>query len=235
MKPQSLYLLSAALLFAAAALVIPAAVRVSGSGEPASLVFVIDAGHGGEDGGAVGADGLLESDVNLDVALRLDQLLGLCGVASVLTRDSPSIPYPETAATVQARKRADQERRAAIVNCTQGAVLVSIHQNKYPSAGPSGAQVFYGSVPGSEDFAKHLQTLFSVLGGNKRLATPISEEIYLLREAHCPAVLIECGFLSNPEELRLLHTDEYRMKLAVVIAAGCIGQLDELEHAYGKT
>ncbi len=222
------------MLFLCASISIPTAIFVFRGNGAAPLTFVIDAGHGGEDGGAVGADGTLESEVNLAVALRLEQMLALCGFPAVMTRRSEEISYPDAAKTIRDRKRADQEYRAALINGTDGAVLLSIHQNQYSTAGPRGAQVFYSSTPGSEDFAKEMQARLAVLCGDHRKAAPISPEIFLLKEARCPAILIECGFLSNPEELCLLQSETYQTKLAVVMTAACIARRTELEKAYGK-
>ncbi len=222
------------LLVVCIALSIPASIMVFQEQGEERLTFVIDAGHGGEDGGAVGGDGSLESEINLAVALRLDQLLGLCGISALLTRDSAELIYPDSAVTIREKKRADQEYRVSLVNRTERAVLLSIHQNKYSSPGPRGAQVFYGKVDGSEELAKEVQDKLAILCGDHRKAAPISPEIYLMREAHCPAVLVECGFLSNPEEMELLIDDEYQTKLAAALTAGCIGQLKELERVYGE-
>ncbi len=223
-----------ALLIVSIAFSIPASVLVFQGQGGGRLTFVVDAGHGGEDGGAVGTDGTLESEVNLAIALRLDQLLGLCGLSTVLTRDSAELIYPDSAVTTRERKRADLEYRISVVNRTDQAVLLSIHQNKYSSSGPRGAQVFYGKVEGSEAFAKTAQEKLAVLCGEHRKAAPISPDIYLMRESHCPAILVECGFLSNPEELVLLISEPYQTKLALAIAAACISQYNELENYYGK-
>lgn len=231
------YALLAALLslLGASILCAPLSQRVFRREDSSRVVMIVDAGHGGEDGGAVGADGLKESDVNLSVALRLDLLLGLCGIPSKLTRDTDSIAYPDSATTTRQRKRADQEFRAALIRGTENAVLLSIHQNNYTAPGPKGAQVFYGHAPGSRQFAAVMQDMLSVRCGDHRKAAPISDDIYLLRQAACPSILVECGFLSNPEELALLKTDTYRTKLALALAAGCLRQYRELEAAYGKS
>ena len=231
------YVLLTALLslLGASLLCVPLSRRVFRQSGDAHVVVIVDAGHGGEDGGAVSTDGLKESEVNLAVALRLDQLLGLCGIPSKLTRDSDAITYPDSAETTRQRKRADQEYRAALIRNTEKAVLLSIHQNNYTTHGPKGAQVFYGRVPGSREFAVVMQDALAVLCGDHRKAAAISDEIYLLRQAACPSILVECGFLSNAEELALLKTDAYRLKLALVLAAGCRMQYRELEAHYGKS
>ena len=234
MKFRYVMLTAFCLILGSAVMSVPLARHVFRSSAGGHVVIVVDPGHGGEDGGAVSADGLKESSVNLAVALRLDMLLGLCGIPAILTRDSDEIAYPDSAVTTRQRKRADQEYRAALIGRTEKAVLLSIHQNNFTDPAPKGAQVFYGSVSGSEEFAKELQEQLSHLCGNHRKSTPISEDVYLLRQAACPSVLVECGFLSNPEELGLLKTDAYRTKLAMALAVGCMRQYPKLEERYGK-
>ncbi|MCD7750014.1 MAG: N-acetylmuramoyl-L-alanine amidase [Oscillospiraceae bacterium] len=184
-------------------------------------VMVIDAGHGGADGGAVAADGTLESDLNLDIALRLEALAAFWGVDTVMTRNSAEIDYPVEATTLAAMKRADQYARAALVNSTAGAVLISIHQNNYPAAAPWGIQVFYGSAAGSDTLATVLQENLTgqLCSNTRRLAEPIDSSIYLMKKAACTAVLVECGFLSNPDDLSQPQTEAYRLELATVILA----------------
>lgn len=228
------YLLPLILLIPVVLLVSPRKASSAFSGTAASLTFVIDAGHGGEDGGAVSDDGWKESDINLAIARKLDLLLGLCGLSTTMTRTDDHIAYPDGAETIRQRKRADMEYRAALVNSQERPVLVSIHQNKYSTPGPRGAQVFYGKAEGSREFAVSMQARLAVLCGDHRKAAPISEEIYLLREAVCPSILVECGFLSSPEELALLKTDTYQTKLAAALTAGCLEHLRDLEKIYGE-
>ena len=182
-------------------------------------VLVIDPGHGGADGGAVASDGTMESGVNLDIALRLEALARFWGVDVVMTRESEDIAYPDSAASIAAKKVADQHARVGLVNNTPGAVLLSIHQNNYPAAAPHGIQVFYGPAAGGQDLAETAQSNLTALlcPDNRRLATPIGQDIYLMKNVNCPAVLVECGFLSNPGDLANLKTDTYRMKLAAVL------------------
>lgn len=184
-----------------------------------SHTMIIDPGHGGEDGGAVAADGSLEADLNLAIALRLDQLARLCGVPTVLTRSSEHIDYPTDADTISARKTADQRQRVDLINRTPNGILISIHQNWYPASIPHGAQVLYAKTAFSQEFGKmlHAQILFALDNENRRVASPISEDIYLMRKINCPAVLVECGFLSNPEELARLKDPNYELKLSMVM------------------
>jgi len=185
----------------------------------AARVLIIDAGHGGEDGGAQSSDGLLESGVNLDIVLRMESLCSLMGIPYILTRDSDNIQYPDTAVTTSSRKSYDQKQRAELVNSFENKALISIHQNNFPDPRPKGAQVLYSAYDGSRELGElmHKNLILQLYPENRRVASPISEKIYLLRVAKCPSVLVECAFLSNPEEAMLLKTDEYKTSLAMVI------------------
>ena len=189
--------------------------------EPVPPVLVIDAGHGGADGGAVASDGTLESDINLDIALRLEALARFWGVTPVMTRASADIAYPSEAGSIAAKKVADQHARVGLVNNTPGAVLLSIHQNNYPAASPHGIQVFFGPVAGSDAFAQIAQGNLTaqLCPDNRRVASPIDRGVYLMKSVNCPAVLVECGFLSNPDDLQSLKSETYRTKLAAVLLA----------------
>ncbi len=182
-------------------------------------VLVIDAGHGGADGGAVAADGTLESDINLDIALRLEALARFWGVESVMTREGKDIHYPADATSIAAKKVADQHARVGLVNNTPGAVLLSIHQNKYPAAAPHGIQVFFADAAGSDTLAEIAQSNLTALvcPNNRRVATAVDNRVYLMEKVTCPAVLVECGFLSNPDDLASLRSGTYRLKLAAVL------------------
>ena len=184
-----------------------------------SRTLVIDPGHGGDDGGAVSTDGIQEADINLSIGNRLFTLAELCGIPVVRTRDSSKLSYPKDAQTIAARKVADQKQRVAFINETPNAILISIHQNQFPTAQPHGAQVLYGTVVDSAGFGQMLQEQLIMLldRENRRVAAPISDDIYLTKHVNCPAVLVECGFLSNPEECARLQTDEYQLQLTLTI------------------
>ncbi|MCL2409270.1 MAG: N-acetylmuramoyl-L-alanine amidase [Oscillospiraceae bacterium] len=190
------------------------------------LTLIIDPGHGGADGGAVSANGLRESEVNLDIAQRLDQLMGFFGVRTVMTRDSEDITYSPSADTIRAKKVEDTRNRVSLINSIENAVLISIHQNTYPSPGPSGTQVLFARTAGSEAFAKSMQQLFITAMGsqNRRTATRVPGNVFLMNQVTVPAILVECAFLSNPEEEALLKTGEYRLKIAAIISAGFLSQ-----------
>ena len=185
-----------------------------------SYTLVIDAGHGGEDGGAVSISGISESHINLSIACKLEDILALYGVqAEMLRREDISLHSPE-ADTLRKKKVSDLHNRVSRVEEIPSALLVSIHQNSYPDSRYRGAQVFYGKVSGSEDLAKHVQmTLNETLGSyHTRTAKKIPESIYLMKKVTCPAILVECGFLTHPEEEALLRTDTYQQKIAACIA-----------------
>ena len=188
----------------------------------AASVLIIDPGHGGLDGGAVASDGTKESAVNLSISLRLRDLCLLFGVPCLMTRSSEDLPYPPELTTIREKKVWDQRRRIALVNETENAVLLSVHQNKYPDARPSGTQVIYGQGEASACFGSIMHELLRacLCPENRRVAAPAPESIYLLRQARRPAILAECGFLSNPAELALLRSPEYQTELAAVLFAG---------------
>lgn len=181
--------------------------------------IVIDAGHGGEDGGAVSCTGVPESGINLEISLRLDDLFHLLGYDTVMVRTTDISVYTE-GSTLAQKKASDLKNRVKLVNETENSVLLSIHQNIYSESKYYGAQVFYAGSSSSEELAKQLQAAFvsTVNPGSIRQAKKASG-LYLMEHITRPGVLIECGFLTNPEEEAKLRTPEYQKKLCCVIAA----------------
>ncbi len=181
---------------------------------------VIDAGHGGEDGGAVSVSGAIESQINLDIALRLDQILGLYGVNTVLLRDSDVSLHDPDAQTLRQKKVSDLHNRVAAIQALENPVVISIHQNTYTSSQYHGAQVFYANGELSLPFAQITQATLkqAVDPGNERQPTAIPESVYLMNHISCRAILVECGFLSNPQEDALLQSPGYQTKLATALA-----------------
>ena len=179
---------------------------------------VIDAGHGGEDGGAVSVSGFPESGYNLAIALRLQELIRLLGYDTKMIRTEDVSVYTN-GQTLSQKKGSDLKERVRIVNESDGAILLSIHQNHFPDPELHGAQVFYGKAEESEALAKQIQDLFlaSVNKGSRRQIKK-AEGVYLMEHILVPGVLIECGFLSNPQEENLLRDPEYQKKLSAVIA-----------------
>ncbi len=192
------------------------AIEVPGS---ARQTLVLDPGHGGLDGGAVSSDGTAESGLNLEIAQKTRDLARLFGDEPVMTRESEQLDYPESEQSIHAKKVWDQKRRVEQINAAECGVLISIHQNKYPDPRPSGTQVFYGKTSGSAELGVllHENLTQCLCPDNRRVAAPISESIYLMKNVSCPAVLVECGFLSNRAETELLRSDEYQKKLALIL------------------
>ena len=199
-------------------------VPVSGAGQGnAPRMVVIDPGHGGQDGGAVAADGTAESEINLAVSLRLEGLLRFAGVPTEMTRREDVMVCDPGLATMRQRKVSDIHNRVELVNGIPGAVLLSIHQNSLPSSPVThGAQAFRNREPEAETLAQTMQDTLNTVVNTHRAKKPkqISESIYLMNHVTVPAVLVECGFLSNEEETARLRQGEYQTKLAVAIAAG---------------
>ena len=181
--------------------------------------IVIDPGHGGEDGGAVSCTGRMESEYNLAISRRLDDLLHLLGYRTRMTRTSDVSIYT-TGSTLAQKKVSDLKERVRIVNETGNALLVSIHQNQFSDSRYSGAQVFYAKTAGSKDLGQKLQAeLVAALNpDSNRKSKPVSG-VYLLENIPCAGVLVECGFLSNPQEEAMLRNTDYQKKLCCVLAA----------------
>lgn len=187
-------------------------------------LMVIDAGHGGVDGGAVSIDGTRESDINLAIALRLEQLAAFCGVETVMTRvtDSSSLQM------LSYSEHRDLANRAEIANNAGDAVLISIHQNFFSTTQPKGAQVLYSSNELSRRLAEQLQhNLVSCLDPeNRRLAVPAPDRLYLTSNVNCPAILVECGFMSNFSDIEKLKDKDYQSALALVLMASYLQTRD---------
>lgn len=180
---------------------------------------IIDPGHGGIDGGATSCTGVLESGINLEIGLRLNDLLGLLGHDTVMIRTTDTSVYTE-GNTIAAQKVSDLKERARICNETENAVLISIHQNTFSDSRYGGAQVFYAPTKGSQSLATALQNGFCAeLNPGSSRRCKAAESVYLLQNIRCTGVLLECGFLSNPEEEAKLRSAEYQQKICCVIAA----------------
>lgn len=190
-------------------------------------VIILDPGHGGEDGGALSAAGDRESDINLAIALKLDQLMGLCGVPTVLTRSEDVSLHDSSASTLREKKVSDLHNRVELVEGIDGGLLLSIHQNSYSDPRYSGAQVFYGEAESSQLWGEYTQEVLRLTlnPDNTRTAKEIPDTVYLMGHISCPAILVECGFLSNGEEASLLLTAGYQKKTATALAGACLQYL----------
>lgn len=179
--------------------------------------IVIDAGHGGIDGGATSCTGVLESQINLEICLKLEDLFHLLGYQTKMIRRTDISVYT-SGETIAAKKVSDLRQRVKLVKETEHPVLISIHQNMFSDSKYSGAQVFYAS--NSEDLAQELQnSLVKNLNPGSNRACKRADGVYLMQHIDCVGILVECGFLSNPEEEAKLRNKKYQQKLCCVI--GC--------------
>ena len=186
------------------------------------LTITIDAGHGGEDGGTSSAAGLVEKEVNLDIANMLCDMLKASGINVIMTRTEDKLLYDRNTDYHGRKKKLDLAARLAIADSTPDAVFISIHMNSFTDPKYSGMQVWYSpNDPLSQDIAEIIQQTNQTMlqPENNRKIKCATSSINLLYNAKCPAVLIECGFLSNEYEASLYETDEYRQKVAFTIFA----------------
>lgn len=223
----SAILLAVALFFFAGGRV-RSGVMVS-STHPESPVIIIDPGHGGIDGGAIGKNGVVEKDLNLEISLQLRDLLAVSGFSVVMTRDSDISIYDEGSQSVREKKRSDMRNRLKIMEDIPGAMVISVHQNQFEQSKYAGAQMFYGkNNPVSKQLAQNIQTAFSTLlqPDNKREIKPGGKDLYLLWQCDNPIVLVECGFISNPEECANLCDPGYQRQVAFTILAGLLDTME---------
>ena len=188
-----------------------------------SRTVIIDAGHGGEDGGAVGKGGVVEKDINLPIAMKTAESLKKSGYDVVLTRDGDYAVYSEEARTLREKKVSDIHNRFAIIEDSGDCIFVSIHMNHFDSAYVCGAQTFYsGNNPESKKLADSVQSTIKTLvqPENERVTKKATSSIYLLYYAQVPAIMVECGFISNENEAAKLQTTEYQNQMAAAIAEG---------------
>ena len=196
---------------------------ISTSGDPdrpEKMTVIIDAGHGGEDGGTVGVNGLIEKDVNLDISNILCDMLRASGVNVVMTRTDDRLLYDRNTDYQGRKKKLDLAARLAIADKTPNALLISIHMNSFTDPQYAGLQVWYSpNNTGSSALAELIraENRDMLQPGNNRRTKEATSAINLLHNASCPAVLVECGFLSNPEEAKLFESYEYKRKVAFAI------------------
>lgn len=196
-----------------------------GSGVDDRKTVIVDAGHGGFDGGAVADDGTPEKDINLSISLKLASMLRFHGYNVILTRNTDRGTEIDSSQPIANRKKSDMGERLKIINENPDAVFVSIHLNKFTSSSAVGAQVFYSpNNPLSHELGFSLQKTVKALlqPENERTIKKGTKSTYLLYKAQIPAVIVECGFLSNKKELALLKSDEYGSKMAFAILCGIL-------------
>lgn len=198
-----------------------------------SAVVVIDAGHGGRDPGASGRSGITEDKVNLKIALKLRRLIEQGGGTAIMIREDDSGLYTEGGDRLETRKSQDLKNRHALINSCGADILISIHLNSFPQSQYFGAQTFYmKNEEKSKKLAESIQEeLIKVLNrGNERKAKT-TDSIYILKNNNMPGALVECGFLSNHEEERLLDDEHYQEKIAWSIFVGIVKYMEEEKKA----
>ena len=190
------------------------------------LTVIIDAGHGDPDGGAVAGDGTEEAELNLAVAKKLEIILQNAGCKVIMTRsDSMGIHNQDGKTSISQKKNEDMRKRRSIQANSGGDMFISVHMNKFEQTDCYGAQVvFQASDAPSEQLAMCIQSALKtgIDNGNKREAMANKSGIYLLKNVPIPSVIVECGFISNRDELALLKTEEYQSKIAWAIYMGIV-------------
>lgn len=189
---------------------------------------IVDAGHGGDDGGAIGIDGTVEKDFNFDIALKLEKILKFYGFNVIMTRTQDVMTCDDGLDSLRKRKISDIHNRFELMRKNPDAIFISVHQNIFEDSSQHGTQVFYsGNDERSKELAEAIQTsvTLTLQRKNDRVVKKSGSGIYLLYHAKIPAVLVECGFISNSDEVKKLKDESYRMKLAILIADGLLKYL----------
>lgn len=181
--------------------------------------IAIDAGHGGIDGGAVSISGIPESQINLEIAQRLNDLLHLLGYQTLMLRTTDTSLHTD-GSTISAQKISDLKHRVKIIEDSKASILISIHQNTFSDKRYRGAQVFYHSDEKSIALAGQVQNnLIQTINNGSNRKPKAAKGIYLMEHLPCPGILIECGFLTNTAEEALLRSEGYQKQISSVIAA----------------
>ncbi len=202
---------------------------VSVNTENIGLYILIDAGHGGMDGGTSAADGTMEKDINLQIAKKLNSFLMASGYKTVMLRNDDELIGDNSLSTIRARKVSDIRKRLEIAESYPDSLLISIHQNYYSVPKYYGAQVFYSPNSSQSDVLAQSvqQSLVNMLQpDNNRKIKPVGTNIYLLYNCTIPAIMVECGFLSNVNEAEKLKTENYQTQIAFSIMQGITDYLE---------
>jgi N-acetylmuramoyl-L-alanine amidase len=227
MKKKTFFSIIALIILAAIVLCVSLSYASKAAAAPADAkVIVIDAGHGGVDTGVVSKNGVKESDFNLKMTFLLRDLLKEAGFKVVLTRENENGLYGDA---VIKRKKADMEARKKIIQQARPDIVISIHANKFPSSERRGAQVFFDEYNNAGKLlADSIQSNVNLLNKEfvKRDFDALAGDYFLLKCSKAPSVIMECGFLSNPEDEILLTDNEYCKRLAFCIYGGIVGYLE---------
>jgi len=189
---------------------------------PSDIDVIIDPGHGGVDGGAVGVTGSIEKEINLSISLYLRDILTAEGLNVLMIRSTDISIHSEDAVTIRQKKTSDLKNRLEILNRNPDAVVISVHQNSFTAGYVHGTMIYYGTVnETSKQLAEEVKKSIQILQPeNQKQLKAAGRDLYLMSNAKGPAILVECGFLSNAKEELLLKSDEYQQKIAQSIADG---------------
>lgn len=178
------------------------------------VVIVVDPGHGGEDPGKVGINDVLEKDLNLQIAKKVKKLLEEAGIKIVMTRTNDKVPDA---------KKEDLNQRVQLINETKPTLALCIHQNSYPDEKIKGAQVFYHTItPEAEDVATIVQEQLRIVDPTNTRQIKENDTYFMLKNCQVPTIIVECGFLTNPEEAAKLTQEEYQDQIAQAICEGVV-------------
>ena len=191
---------------------------------PSDIDVIIDPGHGGVDGGAVGVTGSIEKEINLNISLYLKEILSAEGLNVLMTRSTDISIHSEEAVTIRQKKTSDLKNRLAIINANPNAVIISVHQNSFTAGYVHGTMIYYGIVnENSKQLAEKIKkAIQTIQPENEKQLKSAGKDLYLMSYAKGPAVLVECGFLSNAQEEALLKTENYQRKMAQAVADGIL-------------
>ena len=187
--------------------------------------IIIDAGHGGEDGGAVVQNDIVEKDINLAIAQKTNELLSLLGFQTYMVRDSDKLIYDSDSKTQRQKKNSDLRNRLSLMNKFENCIYISIHQNKFDDDKVWGAQTFYS--PNDENspiLAEFVQSsiISLIQPNNKRVIKKTGTNVFVIYNATKPAIMVECGFMSNNEELLKLKDNNYQNQMSFSISNGIL-------------
>lgn len=228
--PAVLLLLGCFAVIAVSADFTQLSVRTSGGKVTEKKTIVLDAGHGGLDSGAVGVNGELEKNINLEIVRDLRDMLTISGFNVVLTRNADKSIHDSGVTGIRNQKISDMENRLEIIKGYKDCIFLSIHQNKFTDPAYFGAQIFYNeNNPDNMLLAQIMQDNFKVIQPDNNREIKLSgDELYLFKNTMTPAVLIECGFLSNEQDAANLSSEEYQHKVAFMVYNGIIRYLQTI-------
>lgn len=198
-----------------------------------AVTVIVDAGHGGEDGGAIGKSGSFEKDINLQFALKVNDYLSLFGINTYMVRTEDRSVGDTSLPTIRERKVSDIRARAALMDLFENSIYLSIHQNEFSQSYVHGTQVFYApNSEGSKQLAEIIQKTVCSLTQpqNTKVPKESGTNIYVLYNATKPACLCECGFVSNPDEEKLLLSEDYQRKFSLALSYSVLNYLNSEEN-----